>query len=101
LALSVLRRRQPGLRRPYRMWLYPLPSIVAFVGWFVIYLYADKNSPGLHPIEWSLAWLALGVVAFLIWARVEKVWPFGPKEVREAFLTDEPVTATFNSRGSS
>jgi fructoselysine transporter len=101
VALSVLRRRQPRLRRPYRMWLYPLPSIVAFVGWVVIYLYADKNSPGSHPIEWSLAWLVLGVGAFLVWARVEKVWPFGPKEVREAFLTDEPATATFNSRGSS
>jgi amino acid transporter len=32
IALTVLRRRQPRLRRPYRMWLYPLPSIVAFVG---------------------------------------------------------------------
>ncbi|MGA8114606.1 MAG: APC family permease [Actinocatenispora sp.] len=87
VALSVLRRRQPRLHRPYRMLLYPLPSVIAFVGWVVIYLYADKNSPGRHPIELSLAWLVAGCVAFLIWARVEKVWPFGPKEVREAYLT--------------
>ena len=26
-ALTVLRRRQPNLRRPYRMWLYPLPVL--------------------------------------------------------------------------
>lgn len=86
LAVSVLRRRQPGLHRPYKMWLYPLPSLVALVGWLVIYGYADKNSPGRHPIEWSLAWVALGCVAFLLWARFEKVWPFGPKEITEEYL---------------
>lgn len=99
VAVTVLRKRQRGLRRPYRMWLHPLPSVVALVGWLVIYGYADKNSPGRHPIEWSLAWLALGCVAFVVWARYEKVWPFGPKEVSEDYLAPrdtgtEPVTAT-------
>ncbi|MEY9907283.1 fructoselysine transporter [Catenulispora sp. MAP12-49] len=90
-ALVVLRRRQPTLNRPYKMWLYPIPAIIALAGWAVIYVYADKysdkyNGPGLHPIEWSLAWVALGAVAFLIWARKEKTWPFGPKDIREGFL---------------
>ncbi len=93
VALSVLRRRQPQLRRPYRMWLYPLPSIVALVGWVVIYAYADTNSPGRHPIELSLGWLVLGCVAFLIWAKVEKLWPFGPKEVREAYMSADLTEA--------
>jgi amino acid transporter len=86
IAVSVLRRRQPGLRRPYRMWLYPVPGVVALVGWLVIYGYADRNSPGRHPIEWSLAWVALGVVAFVLWSRYEKVWPFGAKEISEEYL---------------
>jgi amino acid transporter len=93
VALSVLRKRQPGLRRPYKMWLYPVPSFLALVGWLTIYGYADKNSPGRHPIEWSLAWLALGLVAFVVWSRLEKVWPFGPKEVTEEYLT-APVPET-------
>jgi amino acid transporter len=84
-AVIVLRRRQPGLHRPYRIWLYPLPVVVAALGWVSVYVFADKNNPGLHPIEWSLAWVALGAVAFLIWARAEHTWPFGPKEIREAF----------------
>ncbi|MFF4486631.1 APC family permease [Streptomyces sp. NPDC001544] len=87
IAVSVLRKRRPTLVRPYRMWFYPVPGIVAFVGWCVIYGYADKNSPGRHPIEWSLAWLALGCVAYLIWARLEKVWPFGEKEITEDYAT--------------
>lgn len=90
-ALVVLRRRQPTLNRPYKMWFYPIPAILALAGWAVIYVYADKysdkyNGPGLHPIEWSLAWVALGAVAFLIWARNENTWPFGPKDIREDFL---------------
>jgi fructoselysine transporter len=88
-AVSVLRKRQPNLSRPYKMILYPLPSVLAGIGWVTIYLFADKANPGVHPIEWSLAWLALGCVAFLIWARREHAWPFGPKEIREQFLEEQ------------
>jgi hypothetical protein len=35
----------------------------------------------------SLAWIAAGTVAFLIWARMEKTWPFGPRSIREEYLT--------------
>ncbi|KOG91565.1 hypothetical protein ADK38_02475 [Streptomyces varsoviensis] len=52
----------------------------------MIFGYADKNSPGRHPIEWSLAWVAAGCVAFLLWSRYEKVWPFGPREISEEYL---------------
>ncbi|WP_433251018.1 APC family permease [Actinomadura nitritigenes] len=80
VALTVLRRRQPDLPRPYRMWLYPLPSLVALAGWIYIY-----KSAGTRPIVLSLVWLAAGVVAYLIWARLERTWPFGPKEISEPF----------------
>lgn len=85
-ALVVLRRRQPRLHRPYRMWLYPVPLVIACIGWIVIFVYSDKNAPTLHPIQLSLAWVAAGIVAFLIWARFERIWPFGPKEIHEQFL---------------
>ncbi len=80
-ALTVLRRRQPGLRRPYRQWLYPLPSIAAFAGWVYVY-----ESSGHTPIIFSLVVLAAGAVAFLAWSRVERQWPFGPKVIHEDFL---------------
>ncbi|MEQ5843504.1 APC family permease [Paraburkholderia acidicola] len=80
-ALTVLRRRQPELRRPYRQWLYPVPSLIALVGWFYVYYATDRQSQIL-----STAWVIAGVIAFLIWARVTRVWPFGPKEVQEVFL---------------
>jgi amino acid transporter len=81
IAAVVLLRRRRDMVRPYRMLLYPLPLIVAGAGWIAVYLYSDANAPGLHPIELSLAWVALGVVLFLTWATREKTWPFGPLPV--------------------
>lgn len=81
VALTVLRRRQPGLYRPYRQWLYPLPSLAALAGW--LYVYASAT---VTALVWSTAWLAAGAVAYLGWARYHHTWPFGPKEIHEAFL---------------
>lgn len=81
-ALTILRRRQPALRRPYRMVLYPLPSLVALVGWIYVYW-----ASGATPMLLSLAWIAAGTVAFVIWARIERTWPFGPRVIREDYLT--------------
>ncbi|MEV6602856.1 APC family permease [Kutzneria sp. NPDC051319] len=81
-ALVVLRRRQPGLVRPYKMWLFPVPLIIAFVGWAFLYYSTDTLSQIL-----SVSWVVIGVVAFLIFARAEQVWPFGPKEIKEEYLT--------------
>jgi amino acid transporter len=84
-ALTILRRRQPTLARPYRMALYPLPGVVACVGWVYVYV-----SSGLWPILLSLGWIAAGVIAFMVWARVERTWPFGPREIRERFIEGDP-----------
>ena len=80
-AIIVLRRRQPNLVRPYRQWLYPVPTVIAGVGWIYIYLSGTWLSIGL-----SLGWIAIGSVAFLIYAKTENTWPFGPKEIKEAFV---------------
>jgi amino acid transporter len=84
-ALTILRRKQPGLKRPYRQWLYPVPSILALAGWIYIF-----QASGWNAIWVAIVWTALGIIAFLIWARVEHVWPFGPKEIAEEFLRGQP-----------
>jgi len=84
VALTVLRRRQPGLIRPYKQWLYPLPSLAALAGW--LYVYASATGTALI---WSTVWLAAGVVAYLGWARYHHHWPFGPKQIREVFQEEQ------------
>ncbi len=82
-AIVVLRRRQPNLRRPYRQWLYPVPTIIALVGWVYIYKSAEWLSIWL-----SLGWIAIGAIAYLGYAKAERTWPFGPKDIKEAFATE-------------
>ncbi len=88
IALTVLRRRQPRLRRPYRQWLYPVPSVVALAGWIYVYASADRVS-----LIGSVIWLVVGVVAFVWWARVTDSWPFAPVQVREVYLDEQDSSA--------
>jgi amino acid transporter len=80
-ALVVLRKRQPGLKRPYRQWLYPVPCVVALLGWVYVYVSASTLSLIL-----SGAWILAGLVVFVVWAKFNKAWPFASVEVREAYL---------------
>lgn len=80
-ALVVLRKRQPNLHRPYKQWLYPIPCVVALLGWIYVYVSASAMSLIL-----SGAWIVAGLVVFAIWARVNRSWPFAPVEIREAYL---------------
>ena len=81
VALTVLRRRQANLPRPYRQWLYPVPSLLALAGWIYVY-----TSSGHTAIVFSLVVLAAGLISFFAWAKVECQWPFGPKCIHEDFL---------------
>jgi amino acid transporter len=81
VALTVLRRRQPGLHRPYRQWLYPLPSLAALAGW--LYVYASATNAALIG---SAIWIVAGVFVYVGWARLNHSWPFAAPEIREAYL---------------
>jgi len=89
VAVTVLRRRQPSLHRPYRQWLYPVPSMLAMAGWIYVFVSATATSLIL-----STAWVAAGFVAFLIWARVNHAWPFGALEIREQYLDEQAAQPT-------
>jgi amino acid transporter len=69
VALVVVRRR--GIRAPYRMWLFPLPALAAFVGWAYVF-----EQSGTAAITYGLATLAAGVVVFCVWAARVRAWPF-------------------------
>ena len=70
-ALEFLRRFRHDIARPFRMWLYPLPSAIAFFGWMAIFL----NS-GARYIAYGMVTMVLGVVAYLIMARKGHLWPY-------------------------
>ncbi|MGE0101574.1 MAG: APC family permease [Blastocatellales bacterium] len=75
VAVSLLRKNRPDLERPYRMWLYPIPSLIALVGWIFIF-----RTSGDQVIIFSLGALLLGIVCFLLWSRSKSSWPFEIKQ---------------------
>lgn len=70
-AVTLLRRREPEMPRPYRMWWYPLPSLVALVGWIFI---LGTTPPSV--VLAGIGALLLGFVSFGIWSWRGGTWPF-------------------------
>ena len=63
VAVMRLRRIRPDLPRPFRMWLYPVPALVALVGWIFVLGTSDPI-----VILFGLGTLALGVAVFVAWS---------------------------------
>jgi fructoselysine transporter len=71
VGLMLLRRRWGSERLPFRMWLYPLPVVVAMIGWAAIFI-----STGRRPMLASLAAAIAGILVYLGRARWLRQWPF-------------------------
>ncbi len=73
VGLMVLRRRQPDMPRPFRMWLYPVPALLAIAG-FLFILVARQNF--LREIRYAIVILVVGLAIYFVrsWRRGE--WPF-------------------------
>ena len=71
IAVTLIRRNRPDIARPFRMWPYPAPCILAFIGWTWILL-----SSGWKLIGLGFAVLIVGIGAYLLWARRQGEWPF-------------------------
>lgn len=73
VGVMVLRHRQPDLPRPFRMWLYPLPALMAIAG-FVFILLSRKNFQ--REIKYALVILIMGVLIYFARSWRRKEWPF-------------------------
>ena len=65
-ALHILRTTRPDVRLPFRMWLYPFPSLIALVGWVFILFMAKPQILLL-----ALGVLVSGCLAYGIWQVVQ------------------------------
>jgi amino acid transporter len=71
VAPTLLRSARPDIRLPFRMWLYPLPSVIAFAGW--TYIVATN---GAVYIVIGLGLLGIGTAAYMWRARKVAEWPY-------------------------
>ncbi|MFB3815692.1 MAG: APC family permease [Terriglobales bacterium] len=86
VGVIILRIRRPDMPRPFRMWLCPLPPIIASCG-FLFILLSRRNF--VRELRYALVLLVVGLLIFLwrSWRRDE--WPFGAREASEVPQTSD------------
>ena len=67
LGVIVLRRRDPDLPRPFRMWLYPIPAVLAFLGFVYVIVMRPKS---LESIRLAVLVIIVGTVLFWLRRRI-------------------------------
>jgi amino acid transporter len=86
VGIIVLRIRRPDMPRPFRMWLYPVPAILAIFG-FAYILLARKDF--LKEIRYAVAILIVGILLYITRAWRYHDWPF-----RAAFPAPAEIKAS-------
>jgi basic amino acid/polyamine antiporter, APA family len=74
IGVIVLRIRKPDLDRPFRMWLYPLPALLALAG-FIYVLVSRQNFQ--KEVRYALVLLIVGLGIYLSRSWRRREWPFG------------------------
>ena len=73
VGVIVLRIRRPELERPFRMWLYPVPAVVAAASFVFILI----SRPGfLKEIRYAGVILVAGTVVYGVRSWRRREWPF-------------------------
>jgi amino acid transporter len=72
IAVFAIRLYRKEIHRPYRMWLYPAPAIIALIGWIYVAATPDQR----QYLGTALLLLLLGLAAYLLRARLTRLWPF-------------------------
>jgi APA family basic amino acid/polyamine antiporter len=74
IGVILIRQRRPDLPRPFRMYLYPLPALIAACG-FVYILFSRPNFG--KEIRYAIVLLLVGTLLYLLRSAKRKEWPFG------------------------
>jgi amino acid transporter len=73
LGVILLRMQEPERERPFRMWLYPLPPVLAAAGFLFVLV---KRPNAIVEVRYGGAIAVSGTLLYLIRARYRGEWPF-------------------------
>ena len=79
VGLIVLRIRRPDLARPFRMWFYPVPVLLASAG-FLYILFGRPNWQ--KEVRYATLILLTGVLIYMIRAWKHSEWPFAVDRIK-------------------
>jgi amino acid transporter len=76
IGLMLLRLRQPELPRPFRMYLYPIPALLAIAG----YIFVLISRPNFQKeIRYAALLIVTGTIIYLVRSWRNEEWPFTNK----------------------
>jgi fructoselysine transporter len=82
VGVMLLHKRWRPQRLPFKMWLYPVPAVLTMIAWAWLFWQTG-------PVrKWGLLEIALGVIAFLVWTREMRQWPFANQSEGLSTATD-------------
>jgi APA family basic amino acid/polyamine antiporter len=73
IGVIVLRIRRPDMPRPFRMWLYPVPALVAASS-FIFILFSRRDFG--REIRYAFVILVVGLIIYCVRASRRGEWPF-------------------------
>ncbi|MGH9534441.1 MAG: APC family permease [Terriglobales bacterium] len=79
VGVFLLHKHYPPARRPFRMWLYPVPVVLAMVGWVYVFTASGNTTFGTMThsnMFWGVISLVAGIPVFFFWAWRMRFWPF-------------------------
>jgi amino acid transporter len=78
VGVIVLRIRRPEMPRPFRMWLYPLPALVAAASFVFILV---SRAGFLREIRYAAVILVAGIIVYCVRAWRRRDWPFADESL--------------------
>ncbi len=74
VGLLWLRAKRPDFPKPFRMWLYPLPAVLAILGFLYVLI---QRPDAAREIRYGIVIIIVGSVVYLGRAWRGGEWPFG------------------------
>jgi amino acid transporter len=81
VGLLILRSTRPEAPRPFRMWFYPIPALMA-IGFFVFVLLKRDNF--LKEIRYAAVIIVVGLMIYFVRSWRRREWPFASPSVSTA-----------------
>jgi APA family basic amino acid/polyamine antiporter len=73
IGLLILRQTRPDIPRPFKMWLYPIPALIAVIG-FLYVLFMRPNF--MKEIRYAIVLVIIGLIIYFVRSYKRGEFPF-------------------------
>ena len=78
VGLLILRKTRPDVPRPFKMWLYPVPAVIALIGFLYVLFMRDGF---LTQVKYAAVLIAVGLVIYLTRSYFRHEFPFSERNL--------------------